>query len=122
MKIKATDTKFNKNTTININKGYIIPLVKEEKKDVDAKRKSNNGVRLFSGVSKIKTLERVYEEESFLKRVYLLNNEYTIKTNPFQTFILLYQIRKNWLQKEENIRYLINILFLIIGVCISLKH
>jgi hypothetical protein len=71
---------------------------------------------------KIQTLERVYEEDIFLKRVYLVNNEYIIKTNPFQTFILLYQIRKNWLQKEENIRYLINILFLIIGVCISLKH
>jgi hypothetical protein len=112
MKIKATDTKFNKDTTININKGYIVETVKESK--------TNKWVRLLNTLCKIKTLERVYEEESFLKRVYLLNNEYTIKINPFQTFILLYQIRKNWLQKEENIRYLIKILFLIIGVCISI--
>jgi hypothetical protein len=63
------------------------------------------------------------------KHIYFLNyfgsNEHPIKgihiglTN-WQNNKFLWMQNKHWLQKEENIRYIINILFLIIGVWISI--
>lgn len=73
----------------------------------------------------ITDIRRERLEESLLQytyTVYYNEGSYLIELNPYQNFLFLWGVRKNWLQKEENIRYLISILFLILGVYISLKQ
>jgi hypothetical protein len=65
------------------------------------------------------------------RHIYFLNyfgsNEPPVKgihiglTN-WQNNKFLWMQNKHWFQKEENIRYIVNILFLIIGVCIGILN
>jgi hypothetical protein len=50
------------------------------------------------------------------------NTGFHISLSFWQNQRFLFLQRKHWLQKEENIRYLINILFLIVGIVITLKN
>lgn len=75
--------------------------------------------------------ERVYslEHESF-PVIYWLNNfgeksekhGNHIGLSKFQNHRFLWKQKKHWLQQESNIRYIINIIFLIIGIFIAIKN
>ena len=81
------------------------------------------------------------EKECYFSRIYCLEykkrniyflNYFGNKTLPvrgihigltkWQTHKFLYMQNKHWLQKEENIRYLVNVLFLILGAYIAIKN
>jgi hypothetical protein len=73
--------------------------------------------------------KRVYAFETSKKYVYWLsmfgnkdsNSGLHIALNRWQHQRFLWMQDKNWLQKEENIRYLVNLVFLVIGVWLSVK-
>jgi hypothetical protein len=101
MKVKAIDIKFgNTKSFLKIEKQYI---------------------KLPSGRKIINSCERFKNEEGVFNYIYLINKEYKVCLNFFQHSYLLFWLKQNWFQKEENIRYIVNILFLILGVYISYK-
>lgn len=124
MKIKTLEienvnsglVKFNENNskTLIIKKGrYIIENTKESHPLYDEDN------RYF---------KRVYCLEHNNNKIYWLNlygskdtNGYHIALNYIQYNKFLWLQKLHWLQKEENIRYCVNILFLIIGLWISIK-
>ncbi|OCB75152.1 hypothetical protein [Flavobacterium crassostreae] len=72
---------------------------------------------------------KIYCLEYKKKHVYFLNyfgrNESPAKgihigLNNWENNKFLWMQNKHWLQKEESIRYIVNVLFLIIGICISI--
>ncbi len=73
--------------------------------------------------------KRIYAFESDKKYVYYLStfgisdsqHGLHIALNRWQHQRFLWMQGKSWFQKEENIRYIVNLIFLIIGVYISLK-
>lgn len=73
--------------------------------------------------------KRIYAFETNKKHVYYLSlfgnkesqNGLHIALNRWQHQKFLWLQGKNWFQKEENIRYIVNIIFLAIGVYISFK-
>lgn len=75
--------------------------------------------------------ERVYslEHESF-PVIYWLNSfgEITEKhgrhigLSKFQNHIFLWKQKRHWLQKENNIRYIVNIVFLTLGLIIGIMN
>lgn len=73
--------------------------------------------------------ERVFSLEFEGKRIYFLNafgqkdgNSGThIALNRFQNQCFLWLQNKHWLQKEENLRYIVNLIFLCIGAYVGIK-
>jgi hypothetical protein len=72
--------------------------------------------------------KRVYCLEHNNNKIYWLNlygskdtNGYHIALNYIQYNRFLWLQKLHWLQKEENIRYCVNIFFLIIGLWLSIK-
>lgn len=75
----------------------------------------------------VKYYKRVYFFESVGKYVYHLKpfgsvdgRGFHISMSWWQHQIFLWLQKRHWFQKEENIRYIVNILFLIIGVGLSI--
>jgi hypothetical protein len=76
-----------------------------------------------------KYFKRIYCLEYRKNKIYCLNlygkkdsvNGYHIGLNYFQFNKFLWLQKQHWFQKEENIRYCINIVFLIIGLWLSIK-
>jgi hypothetical protein len=64
--------------------------------------------------------EKIYWLDTFGKRSG--NHGIHIGLSWTQHQLFLWKQNTHWLQKEDNIRYLINILFLIIGVIIAFKQ
>lgn len=85
---------------------------------------SLNGYKVF-GVEKITEVRReeFYEDSIYYYKytIFCDKSEYRIKLNIIQNFKFLWVVGKNWFQKEDNVRYLINILFLIIGLYLTYK-
>lgn len=79
-------------------------------------------------------------EDKFYKRIYGLEHEgravywfdtfgdhsnhsgYHVSFSWMQQQNFLWKQNDNWLQKEENVRYIVNVVFLVIGVIIGLKQ
>jgi hypothetical protein len=73
--------------------------------------------------------KRIYCLEFKNKKIYFLNTYGKIDNHgrhialsKWQNHRFLWLQNKHWLQKEENIRYLINLLFLILGAYIAIKN
>lgn len=74
--------------------------------------------------------ERVYcfeHEEKNIYRLYPFGkidslNGFYVALNGMEKQRFLWLQGKHWLQKEENIRYIVNIVFLIIGTCIAIHN
>lgn len=111
MRVKAFDNTINRSLNISINSNKIHKIV---------------GVDTIISRGTITDIERdVFKEKSvfdYVYKVYYGRNYYTISLNSYQNFIFLWGLRKNWLQKEENIRYAVNLLFLIIGSYLTYKQ
>lgn len=78
---------------------------------------------------KEKYFQRIYHKKYHNKSIYLLNrfgkiddsDGYYIGLNSWEKQIFLWLQQKHWLQKEENIRYIVNLVFLVIGAYVALK-
>ncbi|WP_396167736.1 hypothetical protein [Flavobacterium sp.] len=75
--------------------------------------------------------KRIYCLEFKNKKIYFLNyygnTEHPVKgihigLTKWQNHKFFWIQNKHWLQKEENIRYLVNVLFLILGAYIAIKN
>jgi len=62
------------------------------------------------------SLKRNRKAEKNNKYIYILNKDYTTETHFINHCLLLFFKNRNWFQKEENIRYLINMILIIIGL------
>lgn len=73
--------------------------------------------RKFLKTFQIETIDRKYNYDE--KYVYEINGTYIISLSWFDNHKFLFLQRKHWLQKEENIRYIINILLIVVGLIIA---
>jgi hypothetical protein len=74
--------------------------------------------------------KRIYCLEFKNKKIYYLNTfgktdrdlGFHIALSKWQNHKFLWLQNRHWLQKEENIRYLVNLLFLVLGAYIAIRN
>jgi hypothetical protein len=113
-----------------VNTGNLASSVPAEIIEIKRGRYIKNNISHPLFIEKENYFSKIYCLEYNKKHIYYLNfhgsNEPPVRgihvglTN-WQNQKFLWLQNKHWLQKEESIRYIINILFLIIGVWMSVK-
>lgn len=111
-----------------LNSGHLTAFFPEEKIEIKRGRYIKGDISHPLFTEKENYFCKVHCLEYNKKHIYFLNyfgrNEAPVKgihiglTN-WQNNKFLWMQNKHWLQKEENIRYIVNVIFLIIGVWIS---
>lgn len=113
-----------------VNTGHLTNLFPGETIEIKRGRYIKNNISHPLFTEKENYFSKIYCLEYKERHVYFLNyfgsNKLPIRgihigLTFWQNQRFLWLQRKHWLQKEESIRYIINILFLIIGVWISVK-
>lgn len=111
------------------NTGSLMTLFSEETIEIKRGRYIKSDISHPLLTEKENYFSKVYCLEYKKKHIYFLNyfgrNELPVKgihigLTDWQNHKFLWMQNKHWLQKEESIRYIVNIIFLIIGVLIGI--
>lgn len=111
-----------------VNTGHLTTLFPGETIEIKRGRYIKNNISHPLFIEKENYFSKIYCLEYKKKHIYFLN--YFGNSKPpirgihigltnWQNHKFLWLQNKHWLQKEESIRYILNILFLIIGIWIS---